>query len=79
MNRIFKVVWNKSRNCYMVGSELISSCSGCRSKTRERQSGSLKKLLLAAFCGLTLLNAGPVLAAEASGGHPLFQCEPGRR
>ena len=65
MNRIFKVVWNKSRNCYMVGSELISSCSGCRSKTRERQSGSLKKLLLAAFCGLTLLNAGPVLAAEA--------------
>ena len=65
MNRIFKVVWNKSRNCYMVGSELISSCSGCRSKTRERQSASLKKLLLAAFCGLTLLNAGPVLAAEA--------------
>lgn len=65
MNRIFKVVWNKSRNCYMVGSELISSRSGCRSKTRERQSGSLKKLLLAAFCGLTLLNAGPVLAAEA--------------
>ena len=64
MNRIFKVVWNKSRNCYMVGSELISSCSGCRSETRERQSGRLKKLLLAAFCGLTLLNAGPVLAAE---------------
>ncbi|WP_349687868.1 YadA-like family protein [Acidaminococcus sp. DS4831] len=65
MNRIFKVVWNKSRNCYMVGSELISSCSGCRSKTRERQSGGVKKLMLAAFCGLMLLNAGPVLAAEA--------------
>ncbi|WP_083378055.1 ESPR domain-containing protein [Acidaminococcus timonensis] len=29
MNRIFKVVWNKARNSWMVGSELISACSGC--------------------------------------------------
>ncbi len=65
MNRIFKVVWNETRNCYMVGSELISRCSGCRSEARNRQGGGLKKLLLAAFCGLTLLHGGPVLAAEA--------------
>ena len=25
MNRIFKVVWNKARNSWMVGSELISA------------------------------------------------------
>ncbi|WP_278675504.1 YadA-like family protein [Acidaminococcus fermentans] len=65
MNRIFKVVWNETRNCYMVGSELISRYSGCRSEARNRQGGGLKKLLLAAFCGLTLLHGGPVLAAEA--------------
>ena len=65
MNRIFKVVWNETRNCYMVGSELISRCSGCGSEARNRQGGGLKKLLLAAFCGLTLLHGGPVLAAEA--------------
>ncbi len=65
MNRIFKVVWNETRNCYMVGSELISRCSGCRSEARNRQGCGLKKLLLAAFCGLMLLHGGPVLAAEA--------------
>ena len=64
MNRIFKVVWNEPRNCYMVGSELISRCSGCRSEARNRQGGGLKKLLLAAFCGLTLLHGGPVLACQ---------------
>lgn len=64
MNRIFKVVWNRSRNDYMVGSELISRCSGCRSETRGSGSSGLKKLLLVSFCGLTLLNAGPALAAE---------------
>lgn len=25
MNKIYKVVWNTVRNCYVVGSELISS------------------------------------------------------
>lgn len=64
MNRIFKVVWNRSRNDYMVGSELISRCSGCRSETRGSGSSGLKKLLLVSFCGLTLLSAGPALAAE---------------
>lgn len=24
MNRIYKVVWNAARNCYVVGSEFIS-------------------------------------------------------
>lgn len=67
MNRIFKVVWNRSRNAYMVGSELISRCSGCRRETWGSGGSGLKKLLLVSLCGLTLLNAGPVLAAEAGG------------
>ncbi|MBM6733191.1 MULTISPECIES: ESPR domain-containing protein [Megasphaera] len=28
MNKIHKVVWNAARNCYVVGSEFISSHTG---------------------------------------------------
>ena len=37
MNKIFKVVWNKARNCYVVGSELI--CNHSRGKVRVENRG----------------------------------------
>ena len=37
MNRIYKVVWNAARGCYVVGSELIS----CHSREK---SGRLAKI-----------------------------------
>ena len=43
MNKIYKVVWNKARNCYVVGSEFISSHSA--GKTSTIGSKSLKTLL----------------------------------
>ncbi|WP_337616836.1 YadA-like family protein [Acidaminococcus timonensis] len=64
MNRIFKVVWNKARNSWMVGSELISVCSGCRSEKRRQGSGTLPILTLLLFCGLTFGGGRPVLAVE---------------
>lgn len=64
MNRIFKVVWNKARNSWMVGSELISACSGCRSEKRRQGSGTLPILTLLCFCGLTFGGGRPVLAAD---------------
>lgn len=66
MNRIFKVVWNKARNSWMVGSELISACSGCRSEKRRQGSGTLPILTLLCFCGLTFGGGRPVLAADST-------------
>lgn len=65
MNRIFKVVWNKARNSWMVGSELISVCSGCRSESRRRTSGAMGILAVLACAGMTLWGGSPVLAADA--------------
>ncbi|WP_279126484.1 YadA-like family protein [Acidaminococcus fermentans] len=65
MNRIFKVVWNKARNSWMVGSELISVCSGCRSESRRRTSGAMGILAVLACAGMTLWGGRPVLAADA--------------
>ena len=65
MNRIFKVVWNKARNSWMVGSELISVCSGCRSESRRRTSGAMGILAVLVCAGITLWGGSPVLAADA--------------
>ena len=59
MNKIYKVVWNKARHCYMVGSEFISSHStGSMSK---RGSKSLAAALaVCAVCSMgTVFAAGP--------------------
>ncbi len=50
MNKIYKVVWNKARNCYVVGSELMKTHQGKKSS----QSGShiLSKAAWALFWGI---------------------------
>ena len=67
MNKIYKVVWNTVRNCYVVGSELISSKSG-RHSTSNGKSSSLKvTLTVLALCGMTALGSSlvPAYAADA--------------
>ena len=69
MNKIYKVVWNTVRNCYVVGSELISSKSG-RHSTSNGKSSSLKvTLTVLALCGMTALGIGvaPAYAADGTG------------
>ena len=50
MNKIYKVVWNKARNCYVVGSELMKTHQGKKSSTRS--AGALSKAAWALFWGL---------------------------
>ena len=69
MNKIYKVVWNTVRNCYVVGSELISSKLG-RHSTSNGKSSSLKvTLTVLALCGMTALGSGvaPAYAADGTG------------
>lgn len=66
MNKIYKVVWNTVRNCYVVGSELISSKSGKRSTSNGKSSSLKVTLTVLALCGMTALGSGvtPAYAAD---------------
>lgn len=53
MNKIFKVIWSKSRNCYVVASELA------KGRTKAASTGDkAKRLALAAITALMLLPVG---------------------
>lgn len=53
MNKIFKVIWSKSRNCYVVASELA------KGRTKAASIGDkAKRLALAAITALMLLPVG---------------------
>lgn len=53
MNRIFKVIWSKTRNCYVVASELA------KGRTKATSTGDkAKRLALAAITALMLLPVG---------------------
>ena len=53
MNRIFKVIWSKTKNCYVVASELA------KGRTKASSTGDkAKRLALAAITALMLLPVG---------------------
>ena len=53
MNKIFKVIWSKARNCYVVASELA------KGRTKAASTGDkAKRLALAAITALMLLPVG---------------------
>ena len=62
MNKIFKVIWSKSRNCYVVASELA------KGHTKASSTGDkTRRLALAAITALMLLPVGGFsYAAEAT-------------
>ena len=53
MNKIFKVVWNKSKNCYVVVSEFA-----------KNNSGKKKIVVAAVFAALAMTNANVALATN---------------
>ena len=53
MNKIFKVVWNKSKNCYVVVSEFA-----------KNNSGKKKIVVAAVFAALALAQGGTSMAAN---------------
>ena len=66
MNKIFKVIWSKARNCYVVVSELAKSHDD--GHVRRSRSGCCRKAaVLAAFALTTSLAAVPVWAADVHG------------
>ena len=43
MNKIYKVVWNAARGCYVVGSELIKTHQGKKSVRRGGETSFLAR------------------------------------
>ena len=63
MNKIYKVIYSKVRNCYVVVSELAKSHDSADG-TRSRSGCARKAAVLAAFVLTTSLAAVPVWAAD---------------
>ncbi len=65
MNKIYKVVWNAARNCYVVGSEFISKTrrgEGYRSNVTT--AGARTLLAVCAACGISFYSGGLAVAAD---------------
>lgn len=71
MNKIFKVIWSKARNCYVVVSELAKSHDVGHVR-RSRRGCCRKATVLAAFVLTTSLFTAPdwVQAAATNSGNP---------
>ena len=66
MNKIFKIIWSKARNCYVVVSELAKSHDD--GHVRRSRSGCCRKAaILAAFVLTMSLAVVPVWAADSNG------------
>ncbi|HAM05084.1 MAG TPA: hypothetical protein DCP59_06195, partial [Megasphaera sp.] len=66
MNKIYKVIWSKVRNCYIVVSELAKSHDDGHVRC-SRRGCCRKATVLAAFVLTTSLAAVPVWAADSQG------------
>ena len=65
MNKIYKVIWSKVRNCYIVVSELAKSHDSAHG-TRSRSGCARKAAVLAAFVLTTSLLVAPDWAQAAT-------------
>lgn len=66
MNKIFKIIWSKARNCYVVVSELAKSHDDGHVR-RSRSGCGRKAAVLTAFVLTTSLATVPVWAADSKG------------
>ena len=64
MNNIYKVIWSKAKNCYVVASEIARSHTKSASGS-EKIGGGTRRKLLASLMALSLL-CGGLGVAEAS-------------
>ena len=64
MNNIYKVIWSKAKNCYVVASEIARSHTKSASGS-EKIGGVTRRSLLASLMALSLLCGGLGVASAA--------------
>lgn len=66
MNNIYKVIWSKAKNCYVVASEIARSHTKSATGS-EKIGGVTRRSLLASLMALSLLCGGLGVASAANG------------
>ena len=66
MNNIYKVIWSKAKNCYVVASEIARSHTKSASSS-EKIGGVTRRSLLASLMALSLLCGGLGVASAVDG------------
>ena len=66
MNNIYKVIWSKAKNCYVVASEIARSHTKSATGS-EKIGGVTRRSLLASLMALSLLCGGLGVASAADG------------
>lgn len=66
MNNIYKVIWSKAKNCYVVASEIARAHTKSASGS-EKIGGVTRRSLLASLMALSLLCGGLGVASAADG------------
>ena len=64
MNNIYKVIWSKAKNCYVVASEIARSHTKSATGS-EKIGGVTRRSLLASLMALSLLCGGLGVAEAA--------------
>ena len=59
MNKIYKIVWNKARNCYVVASEFAKSHSQSNKRVRSMTAVVAAAMMLTGFGGMAIEAANP--------------------
>lgn len=76
MNNIYKVIWSKAKNCYVVASEIARSHT--KSATGSKKIGGVtRRSLLASLMALSLLCGGLGVASAADGTVNVDESTPG--
>ena len=76
MNNIYKVIWSKAKNCYVVASEIARSHTKSASGS-EKIGGVTRPSLLASLMALSLLCGGLGVASAANGTVHVAESVPG--
>ena len=76
MNNIYKVIWSKAKNCYVVASEIARSHTKSASGS-EKIGGVTRRSLLASLMALSLLCGGLGVASAADGTVNVDESTPG--
>ena len=76
MNNIYKVIWSKAKNCYVVASEIARSHTKSATGS-EKIGGVARRSLLASLMALSLLCGGLGVASAADGTVNVDESTPG--
>ena len=76
MNNIYKVIWSKAKNCYVVASEIARSHTKSASGS-EKIGGGTRRKLLASLMALSLLCGGLGVASAVDGTVNVDESTPG--